>query len=105
MAIQFCTIRRKVDGKFMTHKEEVWGVGSTMTGEMTHTVFEFVDIRAVYGVYSTDRLTMFENHEAAKNWIEKGWNRPKDASLETYEIVTFADLDAIVEKHLLDVDE
>lgn len=87
----------------MTHKEEVWGVGSTMTGEMTETVYEFCDISWAYGPYSTDRITLFENAEAANNWIKSGHNT--DITHESVEAVTFADLDAIVEKHLLDVDE
>lgn len=102
MGIQFCAIRNKLNGFFMTHNEYVWGVGSTMTGEMTETAFEFLPLKDVFGTYSSYKLTMFESYDAAKKWIETGYNRPNDASLVTYEIVTFADLDAIVEKHLLD---
>jgi hypothetical protein len=107
MAIQFCVVRDTISNKYLCHKEEVWGHGSTMTGPMTETVFELERLDNLFGTYTSDHFTMFENEDAAKSWINSSYGGKKfierQRSEINFEVVTFADLDAIVEQELLDV--
>jgi hypothetical protein len=106
MSIQFCVIKDTISNRYICHKEEVWGHGSTMTGPMSETVFSLEKLEDVMGTWTSDHFTMFEDEAAAKTWIKASFDlvsfiarHKKEVNLQ---VVTFVDLDAIVEKELLD---
>lgn len=102
--IQFCAIRDRETGYVLCSEENQWGHGSTMTGPLISTDFIFCCITSITGAHSGNtKFIMFESASAAQRWIEMESKRKlSKINRDNLEIVTFAELDAIVEKHLLD---
>ena len=107
MNIQFCVIREKATGNLLCNRYDEGYHYSEMTNCSPSVNVAYAPMYKCFGTKNLEddecSLVLFESREKADKWLQKNYGASKyqPYTAHAYEVLSFAEVDLVMEQYLL----